>query len=140
MFTLTKRALPFLFGAFISVQIVSCNPLKVIVGIENISQTNLLRQLETKQAPLIIDVRSPSEYAAGHIPGAINIEFRQLQKRIDEIIQFRNSTIVVYCETGLRVQVVEIALLQAGFKSILHLEGHMSAWRSNSLPLAKPDP
>lgn len=139
MFTLTKRLLPFFLGAFLSVQVVSCNAVEKIVGIENISQTNLLSQLETKKPPLILDVRSPPEYDAGHIPGAINIEFRQLQKRIEEIQQFQDSTVVVYCETGIRAQFAEIALSQAGFKSILHLEGHMSAWRSNSLPIEKID-
>jgi len=139
MFILSKRVFPLFLVAFLSVQVVSCKAVEKIIGIDNISETNLLSQLETKQLPLILDVRSPSEYAAGHIPGAINIEFRQLEKRIDEIKQFRYSTIVVYCETGIRAKVAEIALSQAGFKSILHLEGHMSAWRSNSLPLEKPD-
>ena len=41
---------------------------------------------------------------------------------------------VVYCEVGVRAKVAEVILSQAGFKSILHLEGDMSAWRSSNLP------
>lgn len=137
MSILTKRALPLFLATFLSVQVVSCNAADKIIGIDKISQPNLLSQLETKQPPLILDVRSPAEYAAGHIPGAVNIEFRQLPSRVKEIKEFKNSAIVVYCETGIRAKFAEITLSKEGFNSILHLEGHMSAWRSNSLPVEK---
>lgn len=137
MSVFTQKALPLFLAGFLSVQIVGCTAAEELIRIENISQTNLLTQIRTEQPPLIIDVRSPSEYAAGHIPGAINIEFRELKNRLSEIEQFQYSTIVVYCETGIRAKVAEVTLTQAGFQSILHLEGHMSAWRSNSLPVTK---
>ena len=136
MSILSKRTIPLFLAAFISVQIVSCNA-QILAGVEQISQANLLTQIETAQPPLILDVRSQPEYDAGHIPGAINIEFRQLKDRISEIESFKNSTVVVYCERGIRAKVAEAALSQAGFDSILHLEGDMSAWRNNSLPIVK---
>ena len=103
--------------------------------IGSISQTNLLTQIQAKKSFLILDVRTQKEYDSGHIPGAINIDFKELPQRIDEIDRFKNSTIVLYCERGIRAKVAEVTLKQAGFKSILHLEGNMLAWRSNSLPI-----
>lgn len=126
-----------MLSTVLSFQLISCGAAEEIIGIDHISQTNLLSRLETQQPFVLLDVRTPSEYAEGHIPGAINIDFKQLKNRLSELKQFQNSTIIVYCETGIRARVAEVTLSQAGFTSILHLEGHMSAWRSNSLPLAK---
>ena len=137
MLVIPQRSLSLFLAAFVSFQLISCGSAEKIIGIDQISQTNLLSRLETKEPLLILEVRTSNEYAEGHIPGAINIDFKQLQKRVGEIKKFQNSTIVVYCETGIRAKVAEVTLLQAGFTSILHLEGHMSAWRKKSLPLAK---
>ena len=133
----SKRAIPLLLAGFLSISVVSFNAAKEIIRVDNIAQTALLSKIEEQKPPLIIDVRSPAEYAEGHVPGAINIDFRQIKNRLDEIQQYQKSTVVIYCETGIRARIAESTLLEAGFQSILHLEGHMSAWRSNSLPLEK---
>ncbi|NET37352.1 MAG: rhodanese-like domain-containing protein [Cyanothece sp. SIO1E1] len=103
--------------------------------IPSISQTALLAQLESDAAPLILDVRTPREYAAGHIPGAINIHYRELPERLDEIRALGKREILVYCERGVRVNYAEATLLKAGFTSILNLTGDMSAWRASGLPV-----
>ena len=147
----SKRVVPVLLAGFLSISVVSFNAAKEIIRVDNIAQTALLSKIEEQKPPLIIDVRSPAEYAEGHVPGAINIDFRQIKNRLDEIQQYQKSTVVIYCETGIRARIAESTLLEAGirariaestlleagFQSILHLEGHMSAWRSNSLPLEK---
>ncbi len=130
-----KRGLPLLVIAFLTVQVIAWNAESMELG--SISQANLLSQIQQKKSLLILDVRTPKEYDAGHIPGAINIDFKELPKRIDEIDRFKNSTVVLYCERGIRAKVAETTLQKAGFKSLLHLEGNMSSWRNNSLPIQK---
>ena len=127
-----RRGLPLLLTVFLLMPVIACNAGST--GIDTISQAELISQIKSQQSPLIIDVRTKREYDAGHIPGAINIEFRELKSRISEIESYKNASVVVYCEHGIRAKVAENTLEKANFKSILHLQGDMSQWRKNSLP------
>ena len=51
---------------------------------------------------VVLDVRTPAEYADGHIPGAINIPREELATRVSELASARDSDIIVYCKTGPR--------------------------------------
>jgi len=133
MLATTPRRLPLLIAIFFSIQIIACNGESIDIIL--ISQEELVSQVQTEKSFLLLDVRSPKEYDAGHIPGAINIDFKELKDRIDEIDSFKKSQVVVYCERGIRAKVAEAVLQEAGFQSIFHLEGDMSAWRKNSLPI-----
>ena len=132
MLTFIQRGLPLLLAVLISIQAVAYRENTVIV--DSISSSSLITQIKANKSPLILDVRTKKEYDLGHIPEAVNIDFKQLNQRINEIDNYKNSTVVVYCETGVRAKVAELILSQAGFKSILHLEGDMSGWRSSNLP------
>ncbi len=124
-----------LLSIFICIQIaayVEKNRVKSII-----TQKDLLAQIQTNNPPLILDVRTPKEYNTGHIPGAVNIHYRELGDRLDEISAVKNSNIVVYCERGIRAKIAKLTLQKAGFKSILYLEGDISKWRSNKLPIKK---
>ena len=130
-----RRSLPLLLAMILAAGSTACGG-----GVEAsalISQTDLAAHLETKTAPIILDVRTAEEYLEGHIPGAINIHYRELRERIEEVRAFGGREIVVYCERGIRANIAERALRSAGFESILHLEGDMSAWRANNLPIEK---
>ncbi len=63
-----------------------------------IDQASLLKRIEKKDASMVIlDVRTPEEYAAGHVPGAINIPYTHLPSRISEVADAGDKDIVVYC-------------------------------------------
>ncbi|MEM9451925.1 MAG: rhodanese-like domain-containing protein [Cyanobacteria bacterium P01_E01_bin.6] len=104
-----------------------------------ISSAELLKLLDDESQPLILDVRTAEEYAAGHIPGAVNIHFRELPDQLDELRLQNPSSIVVYCEVGVRAGIAEQTLEEAGFESIFHLDGDMRAWRSQNLPVIVSD-
>ena len=113
------------------INISACN--SVIAGNKQIPATELIEQIKLEKAPVILDVRTPEEYSQGHIPGAINIEYRALPSRISEISSLSNKKIVVYCERGVRANIAEETLKKAGFTEVLHLEGDMSGWRERGL-------
>ncbi len=98
----------------------------------------LLTQMESPHPPVLLDVRSPQEYAAGHIPGAINIPYREVPARIEALTAFKDQTVVVYCEVGVRAQIAELALQEAGFEQVQLLAGHMRDWRTAGRPVATP--
>ncbi|MDJ0714729.1 MAG: rhodanese-like domain-containing protein [Prochloraceae cyanobacterium] len=128
-----RYGLPLALSVFFGMQVAAYN--RETTRIAQISQADLISQIRAKKPLLILDVRTKKEYDVGHIPGAINIDFKELKKRIDEIDSFKNATVVVYCERGIRATFAIATLQQAGFQSILHLKGDMSAWRSNSLTI-----
>ncbi len=68
---------------------VSCNESEIVDG--DISQGNLIEQIVSDNAPIILDVRTPEEYAAGHISRAINIPHNTLTARIDELSEYKNE-------------------------------------------------
>lgn len=109
-----------------------------MAGMTDILPTELMQRIKAKQAGLILDVRTPEEYAEGHIPGAINIPHDQLSSRHREIAAHKNKDIVLYCRSGRRVGIAADILQAAGFSKLLHLAGDMGSWRMNSnLPIKK---
>jgi phage shock protein E len=99
-----------------------------------ISGPELAARISDTSAPVILDVRSEGEFASGHVPGARNVPHDQLADRLASLDLASDAEIVVYCESGRRAGAAEGALRQAGFTSVRHLEGDMSAWRSSDLP------
>jgi phage shock protein E len=99
----------------------------------SISATDLSAQRESGVAPLVIDVRTPAEYASGHVPGAVNIPFDQVAKRIAEVDA--PNGVALYCMVGPRARKGESALLAAGYESVFHLEGGLAAWQAAGLPV-----
>jgi rhodanese-related sulfurtransferase len=110
-----------------------------VQGGDRISQTELLNLLDTPDQPLILDVRTADEYADGHVPNAVNIHFRDLSDHLDELKAQNPSSIVVYCEVGVRAAFAERTLEKAGFDPVLHLSGDMRGWRNQDLPVDKPE-
>lgn len=104
----------------------------------DISQAALMQRIEAGHEQLILDVRSPEEYAEGHVPGAINIPHDQLNSRVAEIGSHKNKEVVLYCRSGKRAAMAADILHSAGFSKLLHLEGDMYGWSGNhKLPVAK---
>ena len=83
------------------------------------------RQLVQAGARLV-DVRTPGEFAAGHIAGAINIPVQQLDARVSEL-QPKDAAVVVYCRSGHRSGNAARMLKSAGFVAV-HDLGPMSRW------------
>jgi NADPH-dependent 2,4-dienoyl-CoA reductase/sulfur reductase-like enzyme/rhodanese-related sulfurtransferase len=79
----------------------------------------------------LLDVRSPSEFASGHVPGATNIPLEDLRERTDELPQ--NQTIAAYCKVGQRGYLATRYLNQIGFKAV-NLSGGYQLWTSRFPP------
>ncbi|MEL6902112.1 MAG: rhodanese-like domain-containing protein [Cyanobacteria bacterium J06606_4] len=100
-----------------------------------ISAAALATQIEQGIAPLILDVRSAEEYATSHIPGALNINYRDIPNQLNSLQPYANQEIIVYCERGVRASRAEARLGKAGFSHVRQLRGDMSAWRAANLPV-----
>jgi len=75
---------------------------------------------------ILLDVRQPEEYEAGHIPGATLIPLGDLEARQREL--GRNKKIIAYCRSGRRSMAAAIALCGLGFEGVQHLDGGILGW------------
>lgn len=75
---------------------------------------------------VLLDVRSPAEFASGHLPGAVNVPVGDIARRAGEIGPL-DRPIVVYCRSGARSSAAASALTRHGFVDVLDL-GAMSRW------------
>jgi len=112
-------------------------PLALAVESTSTTPQALNQRVTAGQAPAILDVRSKEEFAAGHIPGAINLPITELTGRVDELAAYKDKEVVVHCEAGPRAGMATRFLRRNGFSNLVELEGHMRAWRNAGLPTAR---
>ena len=112
---------------------IGCRPAPTDPG--PVAAQELAKQIGSGSAPTILDVRSPAEYAAGHIPGAINIPHNELASRLGEIPGAKASEIVVHCQAGGRAAVAEKILVDQGYTDVRDLQGHFGGWVQQGLPV-----
>lgn len=74
----------------------------------------------------LVDVRSPEEFATGHLPGAVNIPVQDLERRMGEL-EAKSRPVVVYCRSGARSSRAARMLKNAGYAEV-HDLGAMSRW------------
>lgn len=78
--------------------------------------------------PLVIDVRTKREWAAGHVEGALHIPLSELAHRASEIP--RDRTVATICEAGYRSSLAASVLARAGVDRLINVTGGMAAWRA----------
>ena len=74
----------------------------------------------------VVDVRTPQEFASGHVPGAINIPYDQIARRASEIGP-PSTQVLLYCRTGRRSGIAADALDRAGYKKVFDFRT-VTAW------------
>ena len=82
-----------------------------------------------------LDVRTPREYANGHVLGAINIPIQELPQRLAEVP--KDKRVYVYCESGGRSGRASKMLVEAGITNIENVPESMGGWRRAGYPIEK---
>jgi rhodanese-related sulfurtransferase len=77
---------------------------------------------------MVIDARDPAQFAKGHIPGAINMDWRQVLAKRNAIP--KNKPVLIYCNTGSLSAQAGFALRVAGWENVRILQGGMSEWQA----------
>ena len=76
---------------------------------------------------LLIDVRSPEEYASGSIPNAVNIPVDELRKTMSTLP--KNKNIYIFCQVGLRGYIAQRILVQNGYENVRNVSGGYALWK-----------
>jgi rhodanese-related sulfurtransferase len=106
-------------------------------GAGEIDVTSAAPLVEQKKL-FVLDVREPSEYAAGHIADATLVPLGQLEKHLEELAPQKDQPVLVVCASGGRSAQAVRLLSKNGFTQAQNLKGGMNAWRKADLPIAKP--
>lgn len=94
-------------------------------------------QLVTKTNVVVLDIRTPGEFASGHIAGAMNLDFLagDFSGKLAKLD--REKTYVVHCGTGRRSTNCLPQLARLGFTNVVHLDGGFKAWQAAGQPVEK---
>jgi rhodanese-related sulfurtransferase len=95
----------------------------------------LLKRIESKSAPVIIDARTGIEFKRGHVSGAINVPPRKILLKTAKLPKAKDTEIVVCCEHGQRAWIAKKLLAARGYTNTALLEGHLKDWKKAGLPL-----
>lgn len=91
-----------------------------------------------RSAVTLVDVRTPEEFAAGAVEGAINIPLDSMRQSLDRIPA--DKPVVVYCAVGLRGYLASNILRQHGFKDVRNLIGGLKTYRAATSGIETPRP
>jgi rhodanese-related sulfurtransferase len=86
---------------------------------------------------LVLDVRDTAEFRLGHITGSQSLPYAKVAERIDELKKDPARPIVVVCKIGQAAGAVTQQLKAAGLTNVYKLDGGISNWKAQSLPLVK---
>lgn len=91
---------------------------------------------------VVIDVREYDEYAAGHLPGAINIPRGVLEFKIGMVPECANKdgAFLIYCRTSGRAALSAVQLQKLGYGNVISMAGGFEAWYNENRPSEKPEP
>jgi rhodanese-related sulfurtransferase len=103
------------------------------------AKVSLLRatQLINQGKTLILDVREPAEFAAGHVRESKNIPLKELPQKVGELDKFKAKPVIVVCASGVQSARATGLLQKAGFGEVFSLDGGLTAWQAQGLPTAK---
>ena len=94
-------------------------------------------QLINQGKAMIVDVRDPQAFAAGHLRDARNIPLKELPQRIGELEKAKTKSIILTCSTGTQSSRAVARLKKSGFAESFSLHGGIAAWQAQGLPVTK---
>ncbi|MGZ8472933.1 MAG: rhodanese-like domain-containing protein [Candidatus Deferrimicrobiaceae bacterium] len=94
----------------------------------------LIRENAGNREFVVLDVRTPEEFAQGHLEGAVLVDYRSPRFREEMAGLSRTKTYLVYCRTGNRSASALGIMGELGFRSHYHLEGGIKRWLEEGLP------
>jgi glyoxylase-like metal-dependent hydrolase (beta-lactamase superfamily II) len=92
-------------------------------------------RLASSDGPLALDVRTPAERTAAHIPNSVHVSLTRLAERFGELP--RNRPLLVYCAGGYRSSIAASLLQREGFTDVSEITGGIAAWETAQLPVTR---
>jgi len=107
---------------------------------KKIKETNVAdvkRRLEAGEKFLLVDTREDSEWANGHLPGAVHLGRGIIERDIEARVPDTGAKLVLYCGGGFRSALVAENLQKMGYNNVESMDGGWKGWLEAGLPTAK---
>ncbi len=104
-------------------------------GVTHVTAADAVRLIN--KGALVIDVRKPEEFQAGHIVNARNVELDRLKGDEDSIAKKKDKVLLAVCDNGGLSSKAASLLRKAGYNNTFSLKGGIGGWRADNLPLVK---
>ncbi|MFY9585040.1 MAG: rhodanese-like domain-containing protein, partial [Candidatus Acidiferrales bacterium] len=95
------------------------------------------KQLDAGEKIIVVDVREESEWARGHLPGAIHLGKGIIERDIEQRIPDRSAPLVLYCGGGFRSALAADNLQKMGYTNVLSMDGGWRGWTEAGFPVGK---
>lgn len=135
MASIAKLIIAFLATALLSLMSMGGAPAAGVDPLPDTVDAATVIALQGRDDVVLIDVREPEEYRAGHIPGITLIPMKEVPNRLAEIPE--DKTVILSCRSGNRSGQVAEFLRQQGYRSVHNLQGGILAWQAAGYPVAR---
>jgi rhodanese-related sulfurtransferase len=92
------------------------------------------RRLDAGEKFTVVDVREQSEYAAGHLPGAVHLGKGVIERDIEKTIPDPATPLVLYCGGGFRSALAADSIQKMGYTNVISMDGGWSGWKAKGYP------
>jgi rhodanese-related sulfurtransferase len=93
------------------------------------------KKLDAQEDLTLIDVREESEFARGHIPGAIHLSKGVIERDIETRIPEKSTVVVLYCGGGYRSALAADNIQKMGYRNVISMDGGWRAWTESGFPI-----
>ena len=107
-----------------------------IHGITKVSANKVIEIMNRENA-VVIDVREPTRFDAGHIINSINVPFGEIASNISKLAKYQAQPIIVVCDIGQSSIKAGVMLKKNDFTHVFSLTGGIAEWQKAGLPLIK---
>ncbi len=95
------------------------------------------RRLDAGERFTLVDVREESEYAAGHLPGAVHLSKGVIERDIETRVPDPSAPLVLYCGGGYRSALVADNLQKMGYRNVISMDGGWRGWTEKGYPVVR---
>jgi rhodanese-related sulfurtransferase len=94
-------------------------------------------QLINRQRAVVVDVREPEEFAAGHVTGAKNVPLNELEQKLQAAVKNKSLPLLLICASGARAQRAVATAKKLGYEQAQAVAGGLKSWKEANLPVEK---
>jgi rhodanese-related sulfurtransferase len=102
---------------------------------ENFRETK--KRIDAGEKIFLVDTREDSEWARGHIPGAIHLGKGVIERDIEKTVPDKNARIILYCGGGFRSALAADNLQKMGYRDVISMDGGWRGWTEAGFPIIK---
>jgi rhodanese-related sulfurtransferase len=106
--------------------------------VKEITVDDAKQRLDAGEKMVLVDVREDSEWARGHLPGAVHLGKGVIERDIEKTVPDKSAPLVLYCGGGFRSALAADNLQKMGYTNVVSMDGGWRGWTGAGYPVEKP--